>query len=139
MARVLSPARLERHFTLEENLWRVRDELRDRCTFQQRNLHQPLGDLGRFDMVFCRNVAIYFKLDDRTRLFDRLAAALEPGGALLIGAAEFLSGVSDRYVARRHLRGVYYQRAADPAGLPNSPYAAGWPVPGQSNLPLPKA
>lgn len=138
VARGLPPELLERHFTREDDLWRVRDALRNLCAFQQRNLHQPFGDLGRFDVIFCRNVAIYFKLDDRKLLFDRLAEALEPDGALLIGASEFLSGVSDRYVARRHARGLYYQRAAAPAGLPNSPNAAGWLAPGQSNLLQPK-
>ncbi len=110
--RGMPPGVLERHFIRNEAQWTVRAELRRLCTFHQRNLHEPFTTLGRFDIILCRNVAIYFKPDDRRSLFDRLGGALEPHGALLVGSSEFLTGVSERFVARRHGKTVYYEKAA---------------------------
>jgi chemotaxis protein methyltransferase CheR len=65
--------------------------------------------LGKFDIIFCRNVAIYFTLQDRKKLFNKIADVLEPDGYLLIGSTESLTGVCPRFVPKRHLRSVYYQ------------------------------
>ena len=92
----------EPHVLRDGAQWTVRDELRSLCAFHQRNLHEPFTTLGHFDIILCRNLASYFKTDDRRSLFDRLAGALEPHGALLVGVSEFLTGVSEHFVARRH-------------------------------------
>ncbi len=94
--------------------WQARDELKAPCSFQRLNLLEPFHALGRFDLVLCRNVAIYFREEARRALFDRLADALEPWGVLIIGAAEFLTGVSPRFTAHRHQRAVYYTLAEAP-------------------------
>lgn len=108
--RGLAPDKRDRYFVPEPqtNTWRVRDELRAMAAFQPINLMEPFRGIGQWDVIFCRNVAIYFTMEDRKRLFDRLADHLVPGGALLIGSSEFLIGVSERYEANNHMRSVYY-------------------------------
>jgi chemotaxis protein methyltransferase CheR len=65
--------------------------------------------LGRFDVIFCRNVAIYFTERDRISLFGRLERALQPNGYLVIGAMESLNGICPQFESSRHLRSTFYQ------------------------------
>jgi chemotaxis protein methyltransferase CheR len=67
--------------------------------------------LGKFDVIFCRNVAIYFTEKDKIALFTRLERGLETGGYLVIGSMESLNGISPQFESKRHLRSVYYQVA----------------------------
>ena len=71
--------------------------LRDRIEFMQINLMQPLPMVGPFDVVFLRNVLIYFDADAKRKIVDAVATRLKPGGLLFIGHSETLSGVSDKY------------------------------------------
>ena len=88
--------------------------------FKKLNLMQDFSALGRFDVIFCRNVAIYFTERDRISLFGRIERALEPDGYLVIGAMESLNGICPQFESKRHLRSVFYQvktlelRAAKP-------------------------
>jgi chemotaxis protein methyltransferase CheR len=83
-----------KRFTQEEGRWRVKPEIAAPCRFQSFNL---LGDpriLGRFDVIFCRNVLIYFDVPTKARVLERIAAQLAPDGALYLGAAETAIGVT---------------------------------------------
>jgi chemotaxis protein methyltransferase CheR len=112
MGRGLPPG-TERHFQAEpDGAWRIRDEIRALASFRNLNLLEPFAGLGRFDLILCRNVAIYFSEQDRKALFDRMGAALEPEGALVIGATESITGLCPQYVSMRYLRSVYYQLAS---------------------------
>ncbi len=62
---------------------------------------------GRFDIILCRNVLMYFPLETRARIFDRLATALEPGGILMLGAGETVIGQTARFAAHPEWRGLY--------------------------------
>ena len=79
-------------------------------SFRKHNLLQPLASLGKFDVIFCRNVAIYFTLEDRKALFNRLADNLADDGFLVIGSTESLTGICPRFVPKRHLRTIFYQK-----------------------------
>jgi chemotaxis protein methyltransferase CheR len=79
------------------------------ATFRRMNLFEDFSVLGRSDIIFCRNVAIYFTEPDKVALFQRLAGALQPDGALIIGSTESLSGISSQFEAQRYLRSVYYR------------------------------
>lgn len=109
--RGLVPELRTRYFNPDGNTWKIKDELRAMASFQQINLMKPFSGLGKWDIIFCRNVAIYFPIEDRKVLFNKLADSLNPGGALLIGSTEFLSGITDRFEANHHLRTVYYTLA----------------------------
>lgn len=101
--------KLGRYFESNGASWKIRDEIRAMASFRKLNLMQPFNHLGRFDIIFCRNVAIYFTVEDRKRLFDRLADMLEPDGCLIIGSTESLTGICERFEAKRHIRSIYYQ------------------------------
>ncbi len=107
--RGLPQEKLQRYFTPAGGNWKIKDEIRAMASFRRMNLMQPFTGLGKFDIIFCRNVAIYFTLPDRKKLFNKIADVLEPDGYLLIGSTESLTGVCPRFVPKRHLRSVFYQ------------------------------
>ncbi len=107
--RGLPGAKLQKYFTARSGSWIVKDELRSMATFKQFNLMKPFIGMGKFDIIFCRNVAIYFTLPDRKKLFNKIADVLEPDGYLLIGSTESLMGVCPRFIPKRHLKSVFYQ------------------------------
>jgi len=106
-----------RHFIKKEAGWQVRDEVRALASFRILNLLRDFSALGRFDIIFCRNVAIYFSESDKASLFDRLGRALAPDGALIVGATESLDSATG-FEPKRHMRSVYYQRAAPTKSIP---------------------
>jgi len=110
--RGLSPAKLQQYFNPNGNSWRIKDEIRAMTNFRKLNLMLPFGALGKFDIIFCRNVAIYFSLEDRKKLFNRLADMLDTGGSLIVGSSESLTGVSSRFEPLRHLRSIFYRLKA---------------------------
>ncbi len=101
---------LQKYFTLFGDSWKIKDEIRAMVTFRKLNLMQPLTALGKFDIIFCRNVAIYFTLEDRKKLFNKLADSLSDDGYLIIGSTESLTGVCPKFVPKRHLRSIFYQK-----------------------------
>ena len=107
--RGLSPEQISKYFVHDGRYWRIKDELRCLATFKTLNLLQAFAPIGTFDIVLCRNVAIYFSSEDRRHLFDRLSASLSSSGVLLLGATESLSGVSQRYQSRNHHDMTYYE------------------------------
>lgn len=111
MERGLPPDRLAKYFVpVNGNAYKVKDELRAMATFRQHNLMAPsFAALGRFDLVLCRNVAIYFAPEDKAKLFLKIAQILEPDGYLIIGSTESLLGTSEAFEPKRHLNTVFYQ------------------------------
>ncbi len=109
IARGLRPDQLKKYFEEHDNYTKVSDEIRYLANFRRLNLLEPFGFMGKFDIILCRNVAIYFDMEDRKSLFNRLADQLNPKGALIIGATESLFGVSDRYERKNYMNSVFYQ------------------------------
>lgn len=109
IGRGLSEAQRTRYYVPIAGGWQIRDELRGMATFRKLNLMTDFSGLGRFDVIFCRNVAIYFTERDKISLFARMERALEPKGYLVIGAMESLNGICPQFDSRRHLRSTYYQ------------------------------
>ncbi len=107
--RGLARDKLNKYFTSSATSWKVKDEIRAMVSFRKMNLMLPFQGLGKLDIVFCRNVAIYFSLADRKKLFNKIADILEPDGYLIIGATESLTGVCPRFRPQRHLRTIFYQ------------------------------
>ncbi len=108
--RGLATTYLQRYFTPAGDSWKIKDELRAMVQFRKQNLFKPFTGIGKFDIIFCRNVAIYFTLEDRRKLFAKLAQHLADDGFLIIGSTESLTGVSPLFVPRRYLRSIYYQK-----------------------------
>ncbi len=107
--RGLAPEKLQRYFIPVDKGWRIRDELRGVASFKKINLMEDFSFLGRFDIIFCRNVAIYFTEADKVRLFAKLGNALAPDGALIIGSTESLTGLCPQFEPMRYQRTVYYR------------------------------
>ncbi len=101
---------LQKYFTSFGDSWKIKDEIRAMVNFRKMNLMQPFSALGKFDIIFCRNVAIYFTLPDRKKLFNKIADSLADDGYLIIGSTESLTGVCPRFVPKRHLRSIFYQK-----------------------------
>lgn len=122
ISRGLSEPLRDKYFVQVKNGWQIRDEIRAMVSFKHLNLMDDLSPMGKFDVVFCRNVAIYFTEPDRISLFRRLERALEPNGSLVVGSMESLSAICPQFESKRHMRSVFYQvRTATPAARPPVP------------------
>jgi chemotaxis protein methyltransferase CheR len=100
---------LSRHFQAAGDGWKIRDEIRALATFKNVNLLEPLSFPTPFDIIFCRNIAIYFTEADRAKLFRNLIRQLAPDGSLIIGSTESIAGLCPELEPKRHLRAVFYQ------------------------------
>jgi len=98
---------LVKYFTQIGEYWQISPEIRGMVQHRQLNLLQDFSHLGKFDVIFCRNVLIYFDQDTKTGIFGRLAKALEPDGMLLLGAAETVVGISAAFRPHPDRRGLY--------------------------------
>lgn len=97
-------------FDSDGETWRIKPALRERINFRVHNLLDP-PPAGRFDLVLCRNVMLYFSESGRRAVLERLAAAIAPGGLLMLGAGETLLDQTDAFVPDPHLRGFYRSTA----------------------------
>ena len=102
--------KLAKHFDSAGDRWKVKDELRAMATFRKANLLEPILTPSPFDIIFCRNVAIYFTEQDKIRLFRNLGLSLARDGALIIGSTESITGLCPEFEPKRYLRTVYYQK-----------------------------
>ena len=102
---------LVKHFTQIGELWQLNADIRAMVQHRQLNLLQDFSHLGMFDVIFCRNVLIYFDQDTKAGVFDRLARVLEPDGVLTLGAAESVVGISDAFKPYPERRGLYRPNA----------------------------
>lgn len=93
--------------SLPDTTWQIRDILRGMVQFRQQNLLEDYAGLGRFDLIFCRNVLIYFDDAAKAQVTERMAASLTPEGILILGATETLIDPLGKFVALPDLRGVY--------------------------------
>ena len=98
---------LVKYFTQEGEQWRISSELRDMVRYQTFNLLDSFGVLGKFDIIFCRNVLIYFDQETKSAILNRMADILAPDGALFLGGAESVIGISSDFKPVTGLRGVY--------------------------------
>ncbi len=112
--RGLQIRQLMKHFTQMETRWKAKDHLRAFTRFQQANLLHDQRGLGRFDVIFCRNVLIYFDLATKSRVLGGIAGQLAPDGALYLGAAETALGITDRLEPLLGQRAVYRPASSEP-------------------------
>ena len=107
--RGLTPDKLNAYFQPDGPDFKVRDPIRALTTFKTINLLEPFSFPTKFDIIFCRNVAIYFSDADKRKLFDNISRVIAADGYLIIGSTESITGICPRFEAKRHMRSVFYQ------------------------------
>ncbi len=114
LGRGLTAERKQQFFKPIGERWRVADDIVRRVSFKEQNLLSPYSALGKFDIIFCRNVLIYFSAERKTDILNRMALALNPEGYLFLGASETINGYTDAFEMIRSLHGVFYRLKTKP-------------------------
>jgi chemotaxis protein methyltransferase CheR len=110
IGRGLSPERQKQFFTPSVNGgWQIRPQIKSMVEFKELNLLERYT-LGKFDIVMCRNVLIYFSADLKKDILTRIHATLNPGGYLILGASESLNGLPDLYEMVQCQPGIIYRK-----------------------------
>ncbi|MFB9134990.1 protein-glutamate O-methyltransferase [Vibrio sp. AK197] len=110
LGRGLSPERRRTFFEdAGDNRMKVKDNVKRLVSFRPQNLMESYALLGKFDIIFCRNVLIYFSPDMKSKVLNQMANSLNPGGYLLLGASESLTGLTDRFEMIRCNPGIIYK------------------------------
>jgi chemotaxis protein methyltransferase CheR len=112
---------LLKYFTQHGDTWTISSEIRSMVQYRKFNLLDSFASLGQFDIVFCRNVLIYFDQPTKTDILSRISRTMTPDGFLVLGAAETVVGLSDAFKPMQDRRGLYVPAAAA------SPAAASFP------------
>jgi chemotaxis protein methyltransferase CheR len=115
---------LVKYFSQKGDVWELDPTIRRMVRWQKFNLLSSFAGLGRFDIVFCRNVLIYFDRQTKAEVLGRIAGILEPDGYLVLGAAETVVGLTDRFQPVPDKRGLYQIAAPGALVVPIAPLAA---------------
>lgn len=98
---------LVKYFSKSGEMWQVNADVRDKVSFRPLNLLNDFSALGSFDVVFCRNVLIYFDQETKTSVLNRIARQIAPESYLVLGAAETVVGLTDSFKPLADQRGIY--------------------------------
>jgi chemotaxis protein methyltransferase CheR len=110
IGRGLSRERQDRYFQkTPDGSWQIKADLQRQIDFRELNLLDRYAALGRFDVIFCRNVLIYFSADLKKDILFRMHQVLKPGGYLVLGASESLNNLPDKYDMVHCNPGIIYQ------------------------------
>jgi chemotaxis protein methyltransferase CheR len=109
VTRGLSQERKKRFFKETGNCWRVAPEISDRVSFREMNLMQSYSFIGKFDVIFCRNVLIYFSQELKKDILKRMTQVLNTQGYLILGGSESISGYSEEFELVKWNSGVIYR------------------------------
>jgi chemotaxis protein methyltransferase CheR len=108
--RGLSAERKKLFFTkVSEQCMSVNEEIKRLVNFKLFNLLDHYGSMGKFDVIFCRNVLIYFSPQVKSKIINQLAQSLNPNGYLFLGASESVSGLTDRFDMERNEHGIVFR------------------------------
>lgn len=95
------------YFEQDDKIWRLKDVIRNKVQYKYFNLLDPMTVMGQFDIIFCRNVLIYFDADTKRTTLDKMVKQITPDGFLFLGGAETVMGVTSSFVAAPDIRGLY--------------------------------
>jgi len=107
--RGLTAQQKQAYFTVLDNAWAIKADIKHRVSFLEHNLLTSYNQLGKFDIIFCRNVLIYFSQQRKEDILQRLSESLKPGGYLFLGASETTMGYSDKFEMIRSAVGVFFR------------------------------
>ncbi|MBU0726077.1 MAG: protein-glutamate O-methyltransferase [Alphaproteobacteria bacterium] len=112
---------LVKYFKQDGDKWRIDSALRENIQFKTYNLLHDLSPLGQFDIVFCRNVLIYFDQPTKAKVLEAISKRMAPDGILYLGGAETVLGISDRFQPMPGERGLYTLTDLATGGTKSSP------------------
>ena len=101
---------LVKYFTRHNLEWQIKPELRAMVQWRKFNLKDTPLHLGHFDIVFCRNVLIYFDIETKRRILNRIKQTMQPGSYLILGSSETTLNVDDTFSRRKVDRAILYQK-----------------------------
>jgi chemotaxis protein methyltransferase CheR len=114
---------LVKYFKQNGEFWQINPDIRAMVQHRQLNLLHDFSQLGTFDVIFCRNVLIYFDQDTKINIFSRLCKIMEPDGFLVLGAAETVVGLTDAFKPYPDKRGLYQPNDSRMARAPSATVA----------------
>ena len=109
VVRGLSPERRDKFFSKKDDQWAINSDIMRRTRFTELNLLNNYSLLGKFDIIFCRNVLIYFSSEMKKDILERMAGILKPGGTLILGGSESPTGYTKKFAMVRYPDGVVYR------------------------------
>jgi len=117
LKRGMGDVHLKQYFKQQaDDEWKINDEIKRRIEFRSLNLQTSFSLLGKFDIVFCRNVLIYFSADFKLDILKRIHGTLNSEGQLFVGASEAVNNLSDFYKMQQFNPGISYQAKSVAAG-----------------------
>ena len=119
---------LLKYFKQAGELWQINADIRAMVQHRQLNLLHDFSQLGVFDLIFCRNVLIYFDQQTKTNVLNRLAQAIEADGFLMLGAAETVFGLTNVFKPMAERRAVYQPNEVCAASVRTSAFVAPAPA-----------
>jgi chemotaxis protein methyltransferase CheR len=109
MSRGMLPGYKEKYFVQQGAVWQLSPAIKSMITFKKFNLQDSFTSMGRFDIVFLRNVAIYFSSEFKTELYKKLARSATMSGLLFVGSSESIPNYSEDFELKQHGKCYYYQ------------------------------
>lgn len=109
VVRGLSQQRRDKFFRKNEDKWVIAQDIMQRTRFTELNLLNNYSLLGKFDIIFCRNVLIYFSSEMKKDILERMGQTLKPGGTLILGGSESPTGYTKAFMMQRYPDGVVYR------------------------------
>jgi chemotaxis protein methyltransferase CheR len=101
-----------KNFEKVDEMWRISPKMRQSVRFKKLNLLEDLRGMGRMDVIYCRNVLIYFDIETKKKVLEQMAQLLPDDGYLFLGAAETVLGITDAFKPMPGMRGLYIKNQA---------------------------
>jgi len=99
----------QRYFTQNNHQWHLADVIKQGVNFRELNLKESYATLGRFDIIYCRNVMIYFSAELKVEVLNKMAGSLNQGGILIVGGSESVTNYCDKFELLNENGGVVYR------------------------------
>ena len=109
MERGMDRSNIDRYFKQNQRFWIINPILKKMIDFRQFNLLGEFSELGTFDMVLCRNVAIYFSHETKIKLYDKIRRVLNPQGLFVLGSTESMTFYTQAFVSKEFKSNIYYE------------------------------
>lgn len=115
---------LMKYFEQKGDRWHIKNDLKSMVQYKPFNLLSPMAVLGKFDIIFCRNVLIYFDRETKAQVLENMAGLLPEDGIMVLGGAETVLGITDAFKPLENTRGIYVKPSCTSIAVPASSAAS---------------